>query len=169
MHACTNKHAYLHVCMQAHTRTHARAHTHTHKAKHTHLSKLLQSRDLQTPSLVICQVEVEFVKLVHPHHLKQPQHGLLAVKVPGHIQMHATVGIPWSVLDLNCRQAAPIHQTQQGLDTPESTCCFTGTNMNLLFGSVNTELVGLVAGCQLAVQVDLDLSLGEADRHRGGE
>ena len=157
------------TCIFACAHASAHTHTHTHKAKRTHLSKLLQSRDLQTPSLVISQVEVEFVKLVHSHHLEQPQHGLLAVKVPGHIQMHATVWIPWSILDLDCRQAAPMHQTQQGLDTPESTCRFTGTNMNLLFGGVNTELVGLIAGCQLAVQVDLDLSLGEADRHRGGE
>lgn len=59
---------------------------------------------LDTPALVVVEVQVKPVQLVRRQQVDEPQQRRLREEVPGHIEMPAAPGEGGSVVDLGARQ-----------------------------------------------------------------
>lgn len=130
----------------------------------THLGELGKIRNLQSPSLVIGQMEMELVELVHGHEVEKFDHVFLGMEVPGHVQMHAPILKPGSVLDERVIQNTAIvfNQIQQRLNAVEDSRLAVALDDDDLIGCVHIEAVGIPAMSD-DVTSDMDIFHEEAD------
>ena len=70
--------------------------------------------DFEAPTAVVDEVELEFVELIHGHHVDELQHKRLVVIITGRIEHHATPRAIGGVFHLHCR-CRPCHVLLQRL------------------------------------------------------
>ena len=70
--------------------------------------------DFEAPTAVVDEVKLEFVELVHGHHVDELQHKRLVVIIAGRIEHHATPRAVGGVFHLHCR-CRPCHVLLQRL------------------------------------------------------
>lgn len=114
----------------------------------TYFCKFLQSRNLYSPTFIICQVKMQNIQLIRCHHLKKAHDCFFAVEIASNINMISTMAHPWCILDGNHWQSSIGCHAQEGLNAPENAGTCTSWDMNLLFLTIHLEVI-----CFSVVQV----------------
>src|SRR5207249_11986691 len=105
-----------------------------------HRGELGEARDLDPPTLVIREMEVEDIELVAGDEVERPQHGGFRMEVAGDVQHEPAVAEARSVhhsdgrQDETCARRWRGQQTAQGLETVEDAGGRGAHDVNTLEG-----------------------------------